>query len=116
MHHIRGPIAAVVLALVSAPAAASDLADVTVMITKWLADVNKGDIQAFTAVCAPHTAVIDGFPPYAWNSCADWMAAFAANNAAIHAAPGRLAFGKSVYTEIANGHAYLVYPATFTDT
>jgi hypothetical protein len=36
-------------------------------------DFNKGDKRSFLASCASHTAVIDGFPPYAWDTCSGWI-------------------------------------------
>ena len=96
--------------------AATDASDVNATITKWVADFNKGDMKAFVAACASRAAVVDGFPPYAWQSCGEWISAYEANNKAIQASPGTLTIGKAIYTEINGAHAYYIYPATFRDT
>jgi len=112
-----GTGAAIVLAFLgSAAASASDPEVVKATIVKWVADFNRGDIGSFVAMCAPRAAVVDGFPPYAWQSCKDWMNDYESNNKALHATPGTLEIGKPIYEEFNAGHAYLIYPATFTDT
>jgi hypothetical protein len=65
--------------------------------------------------CAPHTAVIYGFPPYAWKTCSAWMHDYEANSKLIQANPGTLAIGKPIYSEVNGDRAYFVYPVTFTD-
>jgi ketosteroid isomerase-like protein len=102
--------------LAASPPPASDATDVQAVITKWVADFNKGDMKAFVAACASKAAVVDGFPPYAWPSCGEWISAYEANNKAIGATPGTLTIGKVIYSEIANNTAYYIYPATFKDT
>src|ERR1022692_586811 len=59
--------------LTTGTALASDELEVKSLVEKWVADLNKGDLKSFVAACAPHAAVVDGFPPYARQSCADWM-------------------------------------------
>jgi hypothetical protein len=78
-------------------------------------DFNKGDKKSVLGSCAPHTAVIDGFPPYAWETCSTWMHDYEANNKLIQATPGTLAIGKPIYSEVKGDRAYFVYPVTFTD-
>jgi hypothetical protein len=107
--------ACAVCVLAAGPASASDLSDVKAVIQKWVADLDKGDIKAFVAACEPRAGVIDGFPPYAWGSCADWMSAYDANNKRIQATPGVVSIGRPLYTELTGGRAYMIYPATFTD-
>lgn len=102
--------------LVSGQAVASDVSDVEATIEKWVSDFNKGDMRSFVAACARHAAVVDGFPPYAWQTCADWMRDYDVNNRAIGATPGSLSIGKAIYTEVTAGRAYFIYPATFADT
>ena len=111
-----GLAAAIVLAAsVAGSASASDETDVKAFIAKWISDFNKDDIKAFTAGCAPQSPTIDGFPPYAWPSCEAWMAAYAVNSRRIQLVNGRLWVGDAVYADVARDHAYLVYPAVFTD-
>ena len=97
------------------PASASDLSDLKAVIQKWVADLNKGDTKAFVAACEPRAGIIDGFPPYAWGTCADWMSAYAANNELTQAPLGVVSIGKPLYTEVRGDDAYMIYPATFTN-
>jgi hypothetical protein len=100
----------------SSAASASDAEDVKAAIGKWVADFNRGDIGSFVAACAPRAAVVDGFPPYAWQSCKEWMADYESNNKALQATHGTLEIGKPIYEELTARNAYMIYPATFTDT
>jgi hypothetical protein len=86
------------------------------MVKKLVSDINKGNFKSVAAACAPHASIVDGFPPYAWQTCADWMEGYEANNKAIRATLGILSLGKPTYAEVRGNHAYLVYPVTFTDT
>jgi len=101
--------------LVGSSAVASDTTDVRTAIQKWVKDFNAGDMNAFLAGCAPSAAVIDGFPPYAWTTCADWMNDYHANSKAIQLTDGRLWIGKPAHVEVTDDHAYMIYPATFSD-
>jgi hypothetical protein len=110
-------VAALALPVFAAgPAAASDTSDVAATVKKWVRDFNKGDMQSFLAACASCVPVIDGFPPYAWTTCADWMNAYKSNSKAIELAGGKLWVGKPSYTEVTGDRAYVIYPATFSDT
>ena len=103
------------LAVSSSASFASDASEVAATIHKWVGDFNKGDMKAFTTVCAPNAAIIDGFPPYAWTSCAGWMNDYAANNKAIQATGGTLWIGKPAYFDVQGGRAYTNYPVKFSD-
>jgi ketosteroid isomerase-like protein len=97
------------------PSWASDSDDVKAAIRKWVADFNKADFKAFVGACAPRAAVVDGFPPYAWQSCGEWIADYEKNNKALQATHGTLTIGNLIFEEIAGDRAYVIYPATFTD-
>ena len=97
------------------PAFAAPADDLDAEVRQWTADLNAGNMPAFYARCAPQVAVVDGFPPYSWLSCQDWMRDYAANNARISATPGTLAIGRPLWIEIIGDRAYLSYPATFTN-
>jgi hypothetical protein len=97
------------------PGFASNASDLQAMVEKLVSDINKGDATAVATVCAPQAAIVDGFPPYAWQTCLDWMKGYAANNKAIHATLGTLTIGKPTYAEVRGDHAYSFYPVTFTD-
>ena len=100
----------------ASPGFASNASDLQATVKKLVSDINKGNIKSVDAACAPHASIVDGFPPYAWQTCADWMKGYEANNKAIRATLGTLAIGKPMYTEVRGDHAYSVYPVTFTDT
>ncbi|MGH8399351.1 MAG: hypothetical protein ACRETA_14100 [Gammaproteobacteria bacterium] len=102
--------------LAATPAFASDASDVQATVERWVVNINKGDFKSVIAACAPHASIIDGFPPYAWQTCADWMHDYKANNKTIQANLGTLSMGRPIYSELHGGHAYFIYPVTFTDT
>lgn len=99
----------------AAPAANADR-EIRTTIAEWIADFKRNDMKAFTAACTPRAAVTDGFPPYAWQTCSDWMRDYQANNKALAASHGRLAVGRLAYSEIKGDRAYYIYAATFSDT
>jgi len=94
----------------------ADAADAKATIEKWKKDFNTGDFDSFISACAPLTAIVDGFPPYAWQTCADWTSDYQSNNEALQATHGTLEIGAPIYEEFSGNHAYLIYPATFSDT
>ena len=97
------------------PARASDETEAQAVVTEWVADFNRGDVTAFTSRCARRAAVIDGFPPYAWTSCAGWMSSYASNSKIIKLTDGRLSIGRPVSAFTEGNRSYFVYPATFSD-
>jgi hypothetical protein len=118
MKRLRYTVSVLLLVLSVAavgPAHASDESDIKAVIEKWVMDFNKGDKKSFLGACASHTAVIDGFPPYAWDTCSGWIHDYEANNKLIQATPGTLAIAKPIYSEVNGDRAYFVYPVTFTD-
>lgn len=105
--------------LVAVPASASDASDasdIQATVVKWVANINKGDFKAVAAECAAHASIVDGFPPYAWQTCPSWLSDYQANNKLIHAPLGTLSMGKPIYSELHGAHAYVIYPVTFADT
>jgi hypothetical protein len=100
----------------ASPGFASNASDLQAAVQKLVSDINKGNFKGVAAACAPRAAIVDGFPPYAWQTCADWMKGYEANNKAIRATLGTLSIGKPTYTDVQGNHAYSVYPVTFTDT
>src|SRR5262249_10243662 len=72
-------------------------------------------IKELISLSQSRASIVDGFPPRAWQTCADWMKAHQANNEAIHATLGVLSIGKSLYADVRANSAYLIYPVTFTD-
>jgi len=97
------------------PAPPTEIEQVQATVDKWVGDFNRGDYKSFVDSCTKTAAIVDGFPPYAWPSCAEWIAAYDANNRAISATHGTLTIGKPIYSEISGDRAYIIYPATFSD-
>ena len=108
-----GPLC--LLAASSIPSAASDASGVAATVKRWVGDFNKGDMKVFTAACAPNAAIVDGFSPYAWMNCANWMKDYDVNNKAIQATGGALWIGKPLYFDVSGDHAYTNYPVKFSD-
>ena len=98
------------------PAPPTEIEHVQATVDKWVGDFNRGDFPAFVAACDKSAAIIDGFPPYAWTGCSDWIAAYQANNRALSATHGTLTIGKPAYSEVGFDRAYIIYPATFANT
>jgi ketosteroid isomerase-like protein len=107
--------AALSAALVASTAQASVETDAQAVVTEWVDAFNRGDLKAFAARCAPRAGVLDGFPPFAWTSCADWMSAYESNSKAIKLTDGRLSIGQPVSAFADGNRVYLVYPAKFSD-
>lgn len=88
------------------PAVASGRSNAKVMIentiAKYVADINKGDIKGIITACATHTAIVDGFPPYAWQTCADWWKDYESNNKVIGATIARFR-SASRFTRMSRG-------------
>ena len=105
-------VAAFVLA---SPSGASEADDLNVIVQRWTADLNAGNMTEFFAACAPRVAVVDGFPPYAWRSCQDWMRDYEVNNRRTRAARGTLSIGAPLWIDIVDDRAYLSYAATFSN-
>jgi len=97
-------------------ASAADAADVNGTIDRWVADMNAANWKSFFAACAPRVAVVDGFPPYAWLTCDDWIRDYRANNERTQATLGHLSSGKPAYTEMTGDRAYWIVPVTFSNT
>lgn len=110
-----GAVAAGVLLGPAGQASATDVGALDAQVHRWTADMNAGNMKAFYAACAPHVAVVDGFPPYAWSTCQDWMRDYEANNRRIKAPRGTLSIGNPLWNDVQGNRALLTYSATFTD-
>ena len=66
------------------PAYASDYDDVINTLNRYEQAYAKGDLAAWTDLCAGNAVIIDNYPPHVWqgtSACADWWKAQAALNA-----------------------------------
>jgi hypothetical protein len=78
------------------------------VVRAFVANINRGDVRAIVGACAPHTSVIDGFPPYAWQTCRDWWKSHVSNSRSIGATLGALVIGKLLYWDVAYRRAYFI--------
>ncbi len=110
-------LAILAIAITSAPilAASSDPA-VMATVQQFINGFNRGDTKAMLATCATEASVIDDFPPHEWQgaaACADWYAAYTANNEREGITNGFVTVGKPWYQSVSGNRAYIVLPATF---
>jgi hypothetical protein len=110
-----GAVVAGALLGFAGPAFAADVSALNAQVHRWTADMNAGNMKAFYAACAPRVAVVDGFPPYSWSTCQDWMRDYEANNRRIKAPLGTLSIGDPLWSDVLGNSALLTYSATFTN-
>ncbi len=97
--------------------AASNTSGVTAAINHAVAEFNQGNMKGWIASCTSSAAIIDEFPPHAWqgpNACADWASAFTANAKQNGITGGMVTLGTAWHVAVTGEHAYAVYPATYT--
>jgi ketosteroid isomerase-like protein len=73
--------AAAFLALLANPAAASDVSDITAVITQFNDAATRANLKAYTSYCTDDAVIVDRIPPYVFtgaHACADdWNAVLA---------------------------------------
>jgi len=111
----------IVFALVVSPkwALASDQADVTAVVHRFLDNVDKATIETALALCDPPVSIIDEFPPHAWQGptgCVDWWNAFVAYNTENGITPGDGTLGTPWNVDVTGDRAYFVAPMTYSFT
>ena len=114
MHKI---IVAFAIALLTAPALASDKTDVMAVVHQFNDSLNKGDVKSALATCASPVSIIDEFPPHEWQgatACADWANAFETSNKQNGITDAIATIGKPWHVDITGDRAYVVVPAKFT--
>ena len=74
-------------------------ATIETTIQEYFDEINRGDVKAIVASCAARTTVVDGFPPYAWQTAPTGGRTSSRNNRAIGATPDTLLPGKAIVTE-----------------
>ena len=70
---------ALLVALTTAPIAASQESDVMATVSRFIDALNRNDAKAALATCATQASIIDEFPPHEWqgpNACEDWATAY----------------------------------------
>ena len=110
-------IAFVAVALVSAPAAASDKTDAMATVRQSVQAFNKGDVKAYAATCAEETSIIDEFPPHEWHgagACSKWMNDYLADARKNGMTEGKVILGTPLHVDVTGNRAYIVVPTSFT--
>jgi len=110
-------LAVVIGALATAPAFASDNAEVMATVKQYNDSFNKGDVAAAAALCSAQTTIIDDFAPYAWqgaNTCTEWAAALAAADKAGGITNEKVTLGKPWHVSVTGDRGYAVYPTHYS--
>jgi len=101
----------------SAPAFASDQADVMATIHQFVDGFNKGDVKSALAACAEETSIIDEFPPHEWHgagACAKWADDYVANAKKDGITDGAVTLHKPKHVDVNGDRAYVVIPTDYT--
>lgn len=91
------------------PAVASDQSDVAATVQQFVSALNNSDMAALAATCASPAAIIDQFPPYAWqgaSGCGDWARDYLAFTKAAQIHKSVLTLGKPSHSDITGSNAY----------
>ena len=117
---IFGLAAALVVAApmpAAAQAPATSKADVMAVVRQFVDAFNKGDVNAMSATCAEQAAIIDEFPPYAWQgpgTCARWASDYDVDAKTNGIADPVVALGKPAHVDVTGDRAYVVGPANYS--
>ena len=101
-----------------APASPSptDSTAVMAVIHQFVDGFNKGDVKGALAACADQVAIVDEFPPHAWQgagACATWMKDYDTNAAKSGITDGVVTLGAAHVLDIAGEYAYVVIPSDY---
>ena len=102
-----------VFAWTALPAAASDNSDVMTTVQKANDGFNRGNKEAWLAVCGAEAIIIDNFAPYRWDgttACSDYWDANEADGKKNGITDETVTLGKPWHTEISGDRAYVVVP------
>jgi ketosteroid isomerase-like protein len=97
-------------------AAGSEQTAVIASVHQFVDGLNKGDNKAVIAACTSPASIIDDFPPHVWrgaSACADWVAAFDAENKRGGIANGVVTLHTPWHVAVAGDRAYVVVPANY---
>ena len=108
----------IVFALALSPgwAHASDTADVTAVVHRFLDNLDK-DLPTALATCDSPVSILDEFPPHEWHgptACADWWKALNAYNDKNGITDGDAPLGTPWNVDVTGDRAYFVAPMTYT--
>jgi hypothetical protein len=108
-------VAAVLWALAMARqnAFASDKTDVVATVHQFADNLDPKMMDKAMSACDSNTAIIDEFPPHAWNSCTEWIKDFGEYNDKNGITPLDAKIGAPWSVDIHGDRAYFVAPATY---
>jgi ketosteroid isomerase-like protein len=113
-------LAGFMVATLALPAATqaqtSATADVMAVVRQFVDGFNKGDLKLLSSACAEQVAIIDEFPPHAWQgaaSCTRWSRDYDADAKKRGISDGLVTIGKPTHIDVAGDHAYVVGPANY---
>ena len=114
---MRAMIATFAVALAVTSVGASEQADVTGTVHRFIDALDKGDIKTACSTLATPSSIIDEFPPYGWQgatACADWATDFDTFNKKNGITDPAVTLGKARHVDVSGDRAYAVVPATFS--
>jgi ketosteroid isomerase-like protein len=102
--------------MISAQSPAAGTADVTAVVRQFVDGFNKGDAKALASTCADQVAIIDEFPPHAWQgtgACGKWSSDYEADAKKNGISDGVVTLGKPTHVDVSGDRAYVVWPADY---
>ena len=106
-----------VVAVHTNEALASDAADVTAVVHRYLDNLDDKTLQTALALCDSPVSIIDEIPPHEWHgptACVDWWNALGAYDDANGITDGNVALGTPWNVDVTGDRAYFVAPMTYT--
>lgn len=106
-----------VLAISPSWARASDAADVTATVHRFLDNLDDKTQQIALPICDSPVSILDEFPPYEWhgpNACAEWWDALGAYDDQNGITDGEVALGTPWNVDVNGDRAYFVASMTYT--
>jgi SnoaL-like protein len=96
---------------------ASETADVTAAVHRFLDNLDKDTLETALVLCDSPVSIIDEFPPHEWHgptACADWWKALNAYNERNGITDGDATLGTPWNVDVTGDRAYFVAPMTYT--
>jgi ketosteroid isomerase-like protein len=103
-------------AIAADKAGKGDKAEVMATVRQFIDGFNKGDAKTALAACASPAAIIDEFPPHAWQgptACADWANDFEADSKKNGITDQVVKLAKPRHVDVTGDRAYVVVPANY---
>lgn len=98
-------------------ARASDAADVTAAVHRYVDNLGDKTEQIALAMCDSYVSILDEFPPHEWHgpqACAEWWDALGTYNDKNGITDGDAVLGTPWTVDVSGDRAYFVAPMTYT--